>query len=570
MRQLFFGLKLLLQGFGDLIDLLVGKRQLLLKASLQLGDIDVSLFQGVHGIFMPQDLPLSSPLAERGGQQCMGVLLQLLSENVLGVVHQSLILVHLVASHLLVLLVLVGPSQEDFQQHRPAALHAQVVQGFGAHLLLAGLLHLVLSRHLFQLHLAFSLQFSSLLLTLRELEPPSENQALHGRTRLAGKESAILLHRLFLLPQQSFHLLLQLPDLRIVLCSLRHMRLPAREGGVHHAPAFALQEAGHGVLHRVALPAGILRGGRVAAPHHEVLRDVQLVHAEPPPENQFGLRLSLRLQFLMLRHGAAHLLVELVSQSVGLFLPVLLLIRQDLLAVTLCLLALRERQPILESIHHGSLVLPQQRLAQRGMHRLSRALGRLALLAEAVPSREGGFHRALLIAQDPLVHRVQDSLVCTSFQQLGLGLVLIQLVSVPFALVFQVSFHLFPFHIQRCLGLALSGSHTGIVLPAAEDRLQNSFGIAPRPLAQGHVNRGQFLLILCAPQGPFGPDLVDLDLQSFGIAQDPLLHHQTHALVRSSDSQILLAQLVLVLKPHLRTLSVEEVLEALVLSSQAL
>ena len=26
------------------------------------------------------------------------------------------------------------------------------------------------------------------------------------------------------------------------------MRLPAREGGVHHAPAFALQEAGHGVL----------------------------------------------------------------------------------------------------------------------------------------------------------------------------------------------------------------------------------------------------------------------------------------------------------------------------------
>lgn len=31
------------------------------------------------------------------------------------------------------------------------------------------------------------------------------------------------------------------------------MRLPAREGGVHHAPAFALQEAGHGVLRIGAL-----------------------------------------------------------------------------------------------------------------------------------------------------------------------------------------------------------------------------------------------------------------------------------------------------------------------------
>eukprot|EP00438_Fugacium_kawagutii_P032002 Skav201736 [mRNA] locus=scaffold2498:66869:76741:- [translate_table: standard] len=62
--QFFFGLKLLLQSFCDLIDLLVGQCQLLLEASLQLCDVNVAFFQSGHGIFVPQNLPFSPPLAE--------------------------------------------------------------------------------------------------------------------------------------------------------------------------------------------------------------------------------------------------------------------------------------------------------------------------------------------------------------------------------------------------------------------------------------------------------------------------------------------------------------------------
>mmetsp|Transcript_37274 Transcript_37274/g.89113 ORF Transcript_37274/g.89113 Transcript_37274/m.89113 type:complete len:227 (-) Transcript_37274:2107-2787(-) len=220
---------------------------------------------------------------------------------------------------------------------------------------------------------------------------------------------------------------------------------------------------------------------------------------------------------------------------------------QDILLVPLCLLALGQRNPVLEGGDQRGLLLVHEGCQQGRMDGLTAALRLLGLLGEGCPSLESSLLVALVCTHGPLAHGCHHALVRLRHRNLRLSLILVHFIAMTLALISQVSLQLLLLFLNGVLHFAIVGTLLCILLPVQESRGQYAFGIPAGPLCQRHVHRLQLLLRLGLLQGPFAPDLVDRRLETFCVAQHPLIRHQLDAIVGSLNFDLVLVQLLLVL-----------------------